>query len=96
KEYGSTFYRRIDLQFSGGKEFVRKNERELMEKLRDLGIIKRVITIDGIKVIFDDNSWILIRGSGTEPVIRIYAEAGSRDRLERIINNAVSIINSLR
>ncbi|MGC9152793.1 MAG: phosphoglucomutase/phosphomannomutase family protein [Vulcanisaeta sp.] len=96
KEYGSTFYRRIDLQFSGGKEFVRKNERVLMEKLRDLGIIKRVITIDGIKVIFDDNSWILIRGSGTEPVIRIYAEAGSRDRLERIINNAVSIINSLR
>jgi phosphomannomutase len=33
--------------------------------------------LDGMKLIFDDGSWVLVRPSGTEPVVRIYAEAAS-------------------
>ncbi|MDR0517354.1 MAG: hypothetical protein LBH25_09970 [Fibromonadaceae bacterium] len=37
-------------------------------------IVRELITIDGIKIIFNDDSWMLIRPSGTEPKVRIYAE----------------------
>ncbi|MDD4879808.1 MAG: phosphoglucomutase/phosphomannomutase family protein, partial [Candidatus Omnitrophica bacterium] len=32
-------------------------------------------TYDGLKFIFDDESWLLIRPSGTEPILRVYSEA---------------------
>jgi phosphomannomutase len=37
-------------------------------------IIRELLTIDGVKIIFNDDSWMLIRPSGTEPKVRIYAE----------------------
>ncbi len=35
----------------------------------------RLITVDGAKFVFEDNSWLLIRPSGTEPIFRVFAEA---------------------
>ena len=32
------------------------------------------MTLDGVKIIFEDDSWMLIRPSGTEPKVRIYTE----------------------
>lgn len=37
--------------------------------------IKKVITVDGTKLVFDDGSWLMIRPSGTEPKVRFYIEA---------------------
>ena len=48
--------------------------------------VDRVDRTDGLKLIFEDGSWVLARGSGTEPVIRYYAEAGSRDALEQLLD----------
>jgi alpha-D-glucose phosphate-specific phosphoglucomutase len=39
--------------------------------------VDKLVTLDGFKLIFDDGSWVLFRKSGTEPVVRVYAEAGS-------------------
>jgi phosphomannomutase len=44
-------------------------------------VVKELITIDGVKIIFSDDSWMLIRPSGTEPKVRIYAEC--RDSQEK-------------
>ena len=41
----------------------------------------RVNRIDGMKLIFEDGSWILVRESGTEPVARVYVEARSPERI---------------
>ncbi|MCX7975399.1 MAG: phosphoglucomutase/phosphomannomutase family protein [Candidatus Aminicenantes bacterium] len=49
----------------------------------------QVITVDGIKWDFEDDDWILIRPSGTEPLIRIYAEADSIRELQRLIKFAL-------
>src|SRR5207253_386461 len=49
---------------------------------------KRVVEqnrIDGLKLIFDDGSWVLMRPSGTEPVVRYYAESTSTADLERLL-----------
>ncbi len=48
-----------------------------------LGDAKRLITIDGLKAYYAKHSWLLIRPSGTEPLIRVFAHAGkSREALE--------------
>lgn len=47
--------------------------------------VKEVIKIDGTKCLLGDGSWLLFRKSGTEPVVRLYAEAASNERLEAIV-----------
>jgi phosphomannomutase len=46
--------------------------------------VKEVKTVDGVKLICTDGSWLLVRASGTEPIIRAYFEASSSDRLTSI------------
>ncbi len=47
--------------------------------------IKTINRIDGVKFVFEDSTWILMRPSGTEPVVRIYAESESADDLEVLL-----------
>ncbi len=47
--------------------------------------VVNVETIEGLKLDFDDDDWILFRPSGTAPVIRCYAEAGTRKELNKLI-----------
>ena len=42
-------------------------------------------TTDGIKIVFDKKNWVMIRPSGTEPIIRIYAESDSEKNLESLM-----------
>jgi phosphomannomutase len=44
---------------------------------------------DGVKMNFDDGSWILFRKSGTEPIIRIYAESPSAEHVESMLDVAM-------
>jgi phosphomannomutase len=41
--------------------------------------------MDGVKFIFTDGSWMLMRPSGTEPIVRIYAEANTQSDLEVLL-----------
>ncbi|MCS7365208.1 MAG: phosphoglucosamine mutase [archaeon GB-1867-035] len=45
----------------------------------------KIETIDGIKIWKDENKWVLIRPSGTEPIIRIYAEAKSNEEAKELV-----------
>ncbi len=47
--------------------------------------VDNCLTIDGYKFNLEDNSWLLIRFSGTEPVLRLYSEAGSIERVNEIL-----------
>ena len=47
--------------------------------------VRNVETIDGFKFFFDDDRWLMIRASGTEPVLRIYAEAPSLEEVRKIL-----------
>jgi phosphomannomutase len=47
--------------------------------------VVRTRTDDGFKFYMDDGSWVLMRMSGTEPLMRIYAEASTHDRVEELI-----------
>jgi len=45
---------------------------------------RKIDRTDGLKIWTDDNSWILLRPSGTEPIIRIYSESDSEENLEKM------------
>ncbi len=50
--------------------------------------VTRTDRTDGIKLVFADGSWLLLRSSGTEPLVRIYAESSSPAETERLIGAA--------
>jgi phosphomannomutase/phosphoglucomutase len=52
----------------------------------------KVETIDGIKIWVDDKTWILLRPSGTEPVLRVFAESDRKDKLDTTINEYSEIV----
>lgn len=56
---------------------------------------KNYDTTDGIKIIFDDKNWVMIRPSGTEPIARIYAEADSQQRLEQTMSKYIKKVKSM-
>lgn len=60
---------------------------QVTEAIRDLPTKGKVLAIDGIKVWIPPRSWILIRPSGTEPIYRILAEAPTKGRALRIVND---------
>ncbi|MBI2873814.1 MAG: phosphoglucomutase/phosphomannomutase family protein [Firmicutes bacterium] len=57
--------------------------------------VDRVERLDGVKYHLADGSWLLLRPSGTEPLIRIYAEAGDEDRAEALVRDGRSLAESL-
>jgi alpha-D-glucose phosphate-specific phosphoglucomutase len=48
-------------------------------------LVRKIDTWDGVKVILKDRSWLLLRPSGTEPLLRIYAEARSEAQVSRLL-----------
>ena len=51
-------------------------------------------TTDGIKIVFDKKNWVMVRPSGTEPIIRIYVESDSEKNLEILMKEYIQKINT--
>ena len=52
-----------------------------------------VITIDGVKGIIDENSWVLIRKSNTEDIIRVSAESNNEIKCKQIVKDTIELVN---
>jgi phosphomannomutase len=48
---------------------------------------------DGFKFILSDGSWLLIRFSGTEPLVRIYSEASSKEQVQTILDEGEKLVH---
>jgi phosphomannomutase len=75
----------------GKVEVEEEKKRKIMKNLREKppqeieGIkVTKVNTVDGVKMLLEDGSWLLIRPSGTEPLLRIYAESKNSNSLDKI------------
>jgi alpha-D-glucose phosphate-specific phosphoglucomutase len=87
QEFGPACYARNDVHLSRQipkKEIVKKLEDNAPSQLAGESVV-RVNTMDGIKFYLADKSWLLIRPSGTEPVLRIYAEARSDEMVAALL-----------
>ncbi|WP_265109463.1 phosphoglucomutase/phosphomannomutase family protein [Halosolutus halophilus] len=57
--------------------------------------VEDVNTADGFKLLLADGSWVLIRPSGTEPVLRVYAEATDEERVRRLLDAGEELVEPL-
>ncbi len=85
-EFGEFHYGRNDVhtQAFDKKELTQKLTEEAPDTILGHQVL-RVNNSDGVKYLLDDDSWLLIRPSGTEPVLRIYAEAPSPQRVQQLL-----------
>jgi phosphomannomutase len=92
---GPAHYGRLDLQFNhispaALNQFLHKEKFSLPLK------VKEVKDIDGFKCIFTDASWLMIRPSGTEPIVRVYAEADSRAKLKQLLSYGEGLVKKFQ
>ncbi len=87
-EVGPHCYQRLDLRLGEVGDGLALGKRIHLEPpTRIAGLrVKEVQTLDGVKLVAEDESWLLIRPSGTEPVLRLYAEAPTVDQVSRLLN----------
>jgi alpha-D-glucose phosphate-specific phosphoglucomutase len=66
-------------------------EDEIPESVAGVAV-DRVATVDGFKLLLADGSWLLVRPSGTEPKLRVYAEAESRERVDALLDEGRDLV----
>jgi alpha-D-glucose phosphate-specific phosphoglucomutase len=86
-QVGPAFYQRSDLRLSSPVS-KQSMTRQLVEHApSQIGgeAVSQVSTLDGVKYILQDDSWLLVRPSGTEPVLRVYAEGRTEAMVKALL-----------
>ena len=88
---GAHYYDRIDTPFKGDKQ--EKIDRILAAHPQTIGglKVKELVTVDGFQFKLEDGGWLLIRFSGTEPIIRVYCETMHKDKVQAILQDGLKI-----
>lgn len=88
---GEFFYDRIDSAFSGDR--AAREQIILNAKPATIGGLKvtELITIDGFQFKLEDGGWLLIRFSGTEPILRVYCETRHGDKVPAILQDGLKV-----
>ncbi len=91
EKVGAHYYDRIDTQFSGDR--ASREQRILSANPPTLGGLKvtGLDTTDGFKFKLEDGGWLLIRFSGTEPIIRVYTETTHKERVQAILQDGLRL-----
>jgi len=82
--YGPAFYERRDYRITPEIKSRIYNVVSSQIPPQELGGYKDAVWLDGMKLIYPDGSWVLVRLSGTEPLVRVYVEAPTPDRKEEL------------
>jgi phosphomannomutase len=88
---GEHFYDRIDTPFTGDRKT--REQMILNAKPETIGGLKvtDLITVDGFQFKLEDGGWLLIRFSGTEPIMRVYCETTHEDKVKAILQDGLKI-----
>lgn len=90
EKVGAHYYDRVDRAFSGNREV--REEKILNAHPKEIGGLKvlGLDTTDGYKFVLD-GGWLLIRFSGTEPIMRVYTETTHGDKVQAILKDGLKI-----
>ncbi|MCX7661147.1 MAG: phosphoglucomutase/phosphomannomutase family protein, partial [Candidatus Omnitrophica bacterium] len=87
EEFGRYFYMRQDLKLNKPAEPALYQQFKKIKSVLGESVVE-VKDYDGVKLICADESWVMVRLSGTEPIIRFYAEAKDPDKPAPLIKFA--------
>lgn len=95
-DVGPAYYQRKDLRLNHPIAKTTMSQRLAEEAPAEIGgeKINAISTVDGVKYFIEDGSWLLIRPSGTEPVLRVYAEGRSPEMLKALVGYGEKIAAS--
>jgi phosphomannomutase len=93
REFGEFHFGRKDLhvETAVGRRLIERLAKETPSQLAGYEVVG-VETTDGTKLVFGDESWLLFRQSGTEPVLRIYAEATSNHKCAALLTGGEGLL----
>jgi phosphoglucomutase len=91
-EFGYYYSKRIDMKLTPQLKETLASKLANPPSQIDSLTVRKVNTTDGVKLIFDDHTWLLFRLSGTEPVARVYAEACSPKDLKHVLDAAKKFV----
>jgi len=88
---GEYFYDRIDTPFSGDRKT--REDTILKANPTTMGGLKvtELVTVDGFQFKLEDGGWVLIRFSGTEPIMRVYCETMHQDKVQAILQDGLKV-----
>jgi len=88
---GEHFYDRVDTPFSGDRKM--REQKILDAKPKTIGGLKvtELVTVDGFQFKLEDGGWLLIRFSGTEPIMRVYCETTHKDKVKAILDDGLKV-----
>ena len=88
---GEYFYDRVDSPFSGDqatrKKIIMDNNPQTLGGLK----VTELVTVDGFQFRLEDGGWMLIRFSGTEPILRVYCETRHGDKVKSILQDGLKV-----
>ena len=92
KQFGPHHYDRIDTHFPLEKraalmEFLKTNPPDALAG----SPLAEVKSYDGVKFIAQDSSWLMLRGSGTEPILRIYSEGRTATAVQKMLKLGIAL-----
>ncbi|MGZ9166725.1 MAG: phosphoglucomutase/phosphomannomutase family protein [Anaerolineales bacterium] len=88
---GAHYYDRIDTPFTGDRKS--REQAILNAHPKTIGGLQvtELITVDGFQFRLEDGGWLLIRFSGTEPIMRVYCETTHEDKVKAILQDGLRI-----
>jgi phosphomannomutase len=96
EEFGEHHYGRIDLELKPGQKerAIEHFGNAKMKTLLEWGVARRE-NLDGIKLYLDDLGWVMLRASGTEPMLRVYSETRSPAATRKILDYTCATVRGL-
>jgi phosphomannomutase len=95
REFGEFHYGRVDLHTRDGQKekAIAHFASETLKKVLDWPVTRRE-DLDGVKVYLGDIGWVMVRASGTEPMLRVYAETTRPETTRRILESVSSLVQT--